>query len=375
MYSRANTNRGFTIVELMIVVAIIGLLMALLLPALSSALRNSRAAHDKVVLKGVGSATVNSAEDYDGRFIQPSLVARLDYWHRGKNFGYVAGKGPEGRPWNSTESLYSVLCMKDYLMPEALVSPVDNNPFLLAMGEDGSETYDYNAWAPGDADVDVADEPTGFWDTNFSCQLDDQHDDNGSYANQTLAGRRGDKKWRSGSTTIIPLYATRFTADSADSGTFATSLATPYTQGDGGLFNTEADGHKFSRVLEQLGPTNQWQGHVFNSDGRVDTAENPFRYKHYAGSSSGSEAIQKPLPDNMYECEFLEWSPELGIDGPHGYGSSDNFLTFTHNDNAEQDWSSNSKFCIASGSTPTEWRWMNDSLWLKEHLTFDYQEE
>ena len=82
MYSRPNTNRGFTIVELMIVVSIIGLLMALLLPALSSALRNSRAAHDKVVLKGVGSATVNSAEDYDGRFIQPSLVARLDYWQR-----------------------------------------------------------------------------------------------------------------------------------------------------------------------------------------------------------------------------------------------------------------------------------------------------
>ncbi|MDP7070646.1 MAG: prepilin-type N-terminal cleavage/methylation domain-containing protein [Phycisphaerales bacterium] len=372
MRSRPHTNRGFTIIELMIVVAIIGLLMALLLPALSSALRNARAAHDKSVLKGIGMATANSAEDFGDRYIRPSLVARCHYWRRSKNYGYVPGKGLEGEPWDSTESLYSVLIMKDYLMPDTVVSPVDTNAYLLAKGGDGSTPYDYNAWFPGDPSLKVQDEPTGYWDTTFSCQLDDEEYDNASYANQTLVGRRAAKKWRGGATTIIPMYSTRGTTGEADDSTFESHLA-----GDGGVASHDDPGYKYSPTLEHVGPTNSWNGHVYTSDGKVAVVDDYLHFKHYAGGES-SGGYLAPQPDNMFECEFLEWVPDEGSTGTYGHGNHDNFLAYTHNNNQEQSWSGTAKFCFGapgSGSPPAAWAWYNDNIFLSRHLTYDYQGE
>jgi len=374
MRSRPHTHRGFTIIELMIVVAIIGLLMALLLPALSSALRNARAAHDKVVIKGIGMATTNSAEDFKDRYIRPSLVARCHYTRRGKNYYYVPGKGLEGEPWDSTESLYSVLIMKNYLMPEAVVSPVDNNPLLMAMGSDDTLPYNYQAWDPGNQTNLVQNAPTGFWDTTFSCQLDDDEIDNASYANQTLVGRRLHKKWRGGATTIIPLYSTRGTTDDHDPNGFAESLATPFQDSMGGVAVKDEPGYKHSPVLAQLGPTNAWNGHVYTSDGKVQAVNDFMHYKHYAGGES-SDGYLAPQPDNMFECEFVEWVPDEGSTGPFGYGNHDNFLTFTNNNNAEQNWGGTAKFCFGSGGTPpTHWSWLDENNFLKSHLTYDFQD-
>lgn len=374
-------KRGFTIVELMIVVAIIGLLMALLLPALSSAMRNSRAAHDKVVLKGVGMATTNSAQDFKQQFIRPGLVARCHYVRRGGNVGlinkgYVPGRGLTGDLWDSTENLYSVLIMKEYLNPESVVSPVDENPLVGTKGQIVEDSgvavaYNYGAWNPGDLSNDVESSPVGYFDTTFSCQLGDEFADHASYANQTLVGRRH-KKWRAGSTTISPLFSTRGTTDSGDTNSWPDEMTD-------GVMNLSAEGVLQSSVIEQLGPTNAWQGHTYTSDGKVATAEDFFRFKHHAGAAEQTD-YAGTLPDNMFDCEFTtEWVFNEETGGTAGHGADDNFLSFTNNNNASANgsYSTTDKFCRADGSeTPPEgWTHWNDNIFLSRLVTFDYMDE
>lgn len=368
MQLRPRPRRGFTIVELMIVVAIIGLLMALLLPALSSALRNSHAAHDKVVIKGVGMATTNSSEDYKGSYLRPSLLARAPYRFRGKNYGYVSGKGTEGKGWDSSESLFSTLIMQRYLSPETVFSPVDGNPMGGAKGDveelaaGGIDQYDYSLHNPGDPGNDVFASPEGFWDTSFYCQLDDDEADHASYAHQTLAGRRYNK-WRSGSRVVVPLYSTRGVTSNED--------IDPETMTDG-LPDESSDGYRFSTVLEQLGPTNSWNGHVYTSDGVVANLDNFLSFKHYASGLEDGGSFSKPLPDNMFECEFTqEWSPEgNGSGDTMGHGNDDNFLSYTNNANAASSWNVGSMMCIPDSDKLT-WRYGSDSYFLTKRLTFD----
>jgi prepilin-type N-terminal cleavage/methylation domain-containing protein len=370
MRTRLTPRRGFTIVELMIVVAIIGLLMALLLPALSSALRNSHAAHDKVVIKGVGMATTNSAADYDDRFVRPSLIARGPFIFRGKNYGYNSGKGLEGKAWDSSENLYSVMIALKYLSPETVYSPVDNNPMggpkgdVEELGAGGVVAYDHSQFDPGNPANNPFDSPDGYWDTNFYCQLDDEEADMASYAHQTLAGRRYNK-WMGSTRTIHPLYSTRGVTSEADVSLDAMT---------DGLPMEGSDGYRFSPVLEMLGPIKTWNGHVFQSDGTVANSDNFIEFKHYTTGLEDGGGYSKPLPDNMFECEFTqEWSPEENAGGDtYGHGASDNFLSYSNNANAEQSWGMGSMMCLPGpGNPPSYWRYGSDSYFLTKRVTFD----
>jgi len=368
-----RTSRGFTIVELMIVVAIIGLLMALLMPALSSAMRNARATHDRGVIGGLGKALTNSAADFQDQLLRPSLVARCDYVRRGNNYGYMRGKGLEGKPWDSTENLYSALIMMDYIVPEACISPVDTNPLAGVKGQveehtGAIEPYAYGDFDPGDPNTRTQDEPTGFWDTRFYTQLEDDKADHASYANQTLVGRRHGR-WKTVTTQIFPLLATRGTTTSGTSDNWSTELTSQ------GTVNASDAGHLNSRMLEQIGPENVWQGHAYTNDGKVVQLDNYLKFKHYAGMESTGGYIG-PMPDDMYRCEFTEeWTPDYASN-TEGHGAADNFLAFSNNNNGEQTWNGTNKFCFAqgNGAAPDGWRYFTDSIFLPRRVTFDYVE-
>ena len=381
MNTHTKPRRGFTIVELMIVVAIIGLLMALLLPAVSSALRNAHAVADKVAMKGMGDALFNSGEDYDSRFIRPSLVARCHVVKRGKDHGYVPGQGLEGKPWDSTENLYSVMIMKGYIGAENCVSSVDNNPYVGVKGqieEDSGETipYDFTSWDPGNDDNSVADSPAGYMDNTFAGQLDDESTDHCSWASQTLAGNRY-RLWEGNpSSEEHALISTRFVTDSGDSGSWAADLTD-------GITNTSEDGYKLSPTLEQLGATNQWVGHVYTSQGTVEQIDSHLEFKFHASGQDDNDSYAKAIADNMFECEFVNsWSPD-GLEGmTSGFGNADNFMTFTNNGNTTGTYSTSDKFCLGDGNasgcphgTPSSWKYLNDSVFLKSHLSFDYKED
>lgn len=61
-------DRGFTLVELLVVVAIIGILMMLLTPAISGAMERARRASCSANLRALITATQTAAVDGDGRY-------------------------------------------------------------------------------------------------------------------------------------------------------------------------------------------------------------------------------------------------------------------------------------------------------------------
>ncbi|MEM9082250.1 MAG: type II secretion system protein [Planctomycetota bacterium] len=61
-------RRGFTLVELLVTVAVIGFLMAMLMPALASVQRTAQATQCLSGLRQFGIALVVYADDYDGQF-------------------------------------------------------------------------------------------------------------------------------------------------------------------------------------------------------------------------------------------------------------------------------------------------------------------
>lgn len=87
-----NNLRGFTLVELMIVVSVIGILSALAVPSLVDNLRDSKAAEVHVVLdrcyEGVKARFQASQAESDGATIANRMPKRMNKWVcPGKNFG------------------------------------------------------------------------------------------------------------------------------------------------------------------------------------------------------------------------------------------------------------------------------------------------
>lgn len=75
--------RGFTLVELIVVVSIIGLLMAILLPVLGAARGRAKAVLCQNNLRNLGFAFAGYADDYDG-FAMPTMKGGSDWcwWGR-----------------------------------------------------------------------------------------------------------------------------------------------------------------------------------------------------------------------------------------------------------------------------------------------------
>jgi prepilin-type N-terminal cleavage/methylation domain-containing protein len=305
-----NTHRGFTIVELMVVVAIIALLISLLVPALASSFASAKATQDQAQIRGVMAGTLQSASDFGDKFVSPDLIAREKYTGSGDP-RYMWGKGKRVITWNSTESLCSALIMREYLEPNAFISPVDSNPFVGAKGQveeagGNAVPYNFDCWDPVNACNNVGSDPFGFWDTAFHCDLapngtDDA--DHNSYANSLLAGHRL-KKWNANQGHDRITYSTRGTRMGA-------------TVGDP-LYDD-------SPALEMIGEDTNWKGHMTHADGSVTVETNFVPVLHY----SSARGLQ--MEDNVFDAEFCDeyYMPSSGQ--TQCFGAGDNFLTFSNN--------------------------------------------
>lgn len=345
-----NTTRrakgGFTIIELMVVVAIVALLMSLLIPALQSAMRNARANKDKAMIKALHQSTMSSAEDFDGRFISPQLVARLPFNKNGIDYGYVRDRGVEGKAWNATENLYSVMIMNKYITPEAAISPIDNNPFAGVKGDAtepqaGGVAVPYNFAAYDPATGTARTSPEHFWDTKFYTDLTDEEPDHGSWANNTLMGARTNK-WNANEGSDQGCWSTR-------------GVKCGYRDG--------TDEHDGSSVLEMLGPENMFQSHVAYADGTVRMIDNMLAFKHHFAQEGYTS---KAITDNQFNCEFRdEWAAPI-TGSLLGCGNRDHWFTFSNNGNS----GSPKGFCIWNNGQST-WMYSSDAF-AEARMTYDH---
>lgn len=207
-----RTNRlknGFTLVELLVVVAIIALLISLLLPALSKAQRNAKTVQDISNIAMIHKAFLTwSNQDDRGRLPLPGRIARLAV----PGLGFVSGQGEENISLNNTANLYASMIQKDFISAKLVVSPIDTNPVV-----DEKRDYNYNAAQPG------AVAPT-YWDTSATAGFKANiHQttvgaSNTSYAHLVLVGDRKKFSWSNKADGTRPVMGNRGTYCGALSG-------------------------------------------------------------------------------------------------------------------------------------------------------------
>ncbi len=99
-------KKAFTLVELLIVISIIGILAALLMPAISAAQRNAVRSTSKAFLTGMVTALERYKDEYGyfPQFLTQRERTNLDDGSYSENFvKAVTGKDPEGRMLSASD--------------------------------------------------------------------------------------------------------------------------------------------------------------------------------------------------------------------------------------------------------------------------------
>ena len=219
---------GFTLVELLVVMAIIALLLALLLPALAKARATARQVKDSTQVRQIHQAWLIWSRAFNGTFPTPGLINRV---------GTIPGSGAEDQTQNSHANLYSACIAQNYFSPQLCIGPSETSANVQ-----NASNYNYNAY-------NVANDK--YWDdVNFKTDL--LGTCNVSYGTLLIADARKAKEWKESLNSKFAVVGNRGVKD----GSYA------------------ANDYNKSKTLEIHGGRNSWEGNICYNDNHVNFEQN-----------------------------------------------------------------------------------------------------
>ena len=255
-------KRAFTLVELLVVVAIIALLVGLLLPALAKAQQTAKTVKDSNQIKQIHTAMVGRANESKGKMPTPGLINRLSY-----NGQQIPGEGEEDFAQNKTQNLYSACVAQQLFNTDILIGATEVNQVVKPY-----TNYNYAAYRPaGDS----------YWDPNMKAKIDaapGADECHTSYSHLILCGLRKSQHWRNNLDSARPHFSTRGCKNGKITG----------------------DDYEFSPTLRLHGPQKSWEGNVCFGDTHMEFVETfrPDGVFYECGNFNGGNLTK----DNLFAC-------------------------------------------------------------------------
>jgi len=286
-------SRGFTLVELLVVIAIIALLIGLLLPALAKARASARTTKDASQLNQIHKAKLIYANsDKDNELPIPGK--QYPNWYTLSGQQYVGRFGTERGHVNNAHNLYSMCIAQEFFKPGILVGPTEINDIVKV-----DDDYDYAMYRPA---------VQSYWDPSFNADIsggsnsahgDDQSlsswggqtrpedECNASYAHQAIHENRDE-----GSGGFAHLRRTRYWVNYARTG-----VPVMGTRGTlNGMQTTSR--YENSPTLRLHGPEAQWHGNVCYADNHMEYVKDFYAADYHCQGRGGY------VPDNIFHYDM-----------------------------------------------------------------------
>ncbi len=299
-------NRGFTLVELLVVVSIIALLVGLLLPALSRVRDSARQIKCATNVRAIHQGLVAWSQDSDGQYPLPS---RFDPDNVSEQFDPL---NETSKSLNRTGNVWSLMIFNKVLNPDIFISPAETNVNIRKpMSGYDKEHSEYNFAAPLASPTDT--QFQAVYDPQFkgsASEFDDAADlttENGpvvtpknvghnSYAHSTLAGVRLGGTWNTfAPSPNLPVVGNR--------GPMYESIY-PTPEPDLGFSQYANEGIR-SQTLAIHGGKSTWEGNVAYNDGHTEFETRPNPDGQRRIEFGGDEDVESRINDNLFVDEEL----------------------------------------------------------------------
>ncbi|MCA9292826.1 MAG: prepilin-type N-terminal cleavage/methylation domain-containing protein [Phycisphaerales bacterium] len=298
-------NKGFTLVELLVVVSIIALLVGLLLPALSRVRDSARQVKCGTNVRGIHQGLVAWSQDDDGQYPLPE---RNDPDYNSE----VWDEADLNHSTNRTGNIWSLLIYNKVLNTEIFISPAETNVNIrkpkMGFGKDYAEYHFEGPWAaPQDTRFQA------IYDPQFKGSAS-EFDGAAEVVTESPQGLATPKEVGHNSYAHAPVCGARL---NSMWNTFAPSPIIPIVGNRGPIFNEvyptrepslndgeyALEGIK-SNTLGIHGGKATWEGNVVYNDGHTEflTQPNPEGQRRI---EFGNDDVDSRINDNMFIDEEL----------------------------------------------------------------------
>ncbi len=270
-------SKGFTLVELLVVMAIIALLLGLLLPALAKARATARQVKDQTQVKQIHQGWITASNDTQGVYPLPGEINRLAVATTAGN-QELPGRGAFNELYNDHANLHGAMIGRGFVNAQILVSPAEVNAKVVACS-----TYNMNRidpsrdcyWDPCKA-ADAGSVTINGPFTGFQADLTRQC--NTSYAVMPLdKSRRRNTEWRNSGNSRFAILGNRGVKAGATTG----------------------NDYLNSKTLLIHGGVKEWDGNIGYNDNHVEFGRSFFP-ENLATISNGTTGAAEVL-DNLFK--------------------------------------------------------------------------